>query len=121
MPGSTAAPRRIRPSPPAFVGPTGANIGITTNATKARVYGFEGDVALRPTPELTLTGSVGLTDAKYTHFVDVTDTIDAGIHSIVVDGPGHQGSSPRSSKKHPLGPPGASVASSITIVAAMKP
>ncbi|MDB5423801.1 MAG: hypothetical protein JWQ29_1217 [Phenylobacterium sp.] len=56
----------------AFVGPTGANIGITTNATKARVYGFEGDAVLRPTAELTVTGSIGLTDAKYTHFVDVT-------------------------------------------------
>jgi iron complex outermembrane receptor protein len=56
----------------AFVGPTGANIGITTNATEARVYGFEGDLALRPTPELTITSSVGLTNAKYTHFVDVT-------------------------------------------------
>ncbi|MDB5687433.1 MAG: hypothetical protein JWR77_2022 [Rhizorhabdus sp.] len=56
----------------AFVGPTGANIGITTNATKARVYGFEADFTVRPTPELTLTASGGLTDAKYTYFVDVT-------------------------------------------------
>lgn len=56
----------------AFVGPTGANIGITTNATEARVYGFESDLSLRPTRELTINASVGLTDAKYTHFVDVT-------------------------------------------------
>ena len=45
---------------------TGDLIRIVDNAAKAEVKGFELDVVAVPAPGLTLTASIGLTDAQYT-------------------------------------------------------
>jgi iron complex outermembrane receptor protein len=56
-----------------IIGPvSGLSTSIITNAARGRIYGFEAELRVRPTQNLTLSGSVGLTDARYTEFVDLS-------------------------------------------------
>ena len=47
---------------------TGVFVSLFTNAASSRAYGAELELSARPTDELTLTGSLGLLDAKYREF-----------------------------------------------------
>ncbi len=49
-------------------GPTG-NQTITANVGKANIKGIEADLVAKPTPELTLRGSLGLLDSNFKNFV----------------------------------------------------
>ena len=51
---------------------SGAPTTVITNAAKAEVRGMELEAALYATDHLTLRAGIGLTDAKYDEFVDVT-------------------------------------------------
>jgi iron complex outermembrane receptor protein len=52
--------------------PGGAIISLVTNAARARIRGGELEVTAVPVDGLTLSGGVGVNDAKYLEFVDVT-------------------------------------------------
>ncbi len=47
---------------------TGVFVSLFTNAASSRAYGAELELLAQPTDELTLTGSLGLLDAKYREF-----------------------------------------------------
>jgi iron complex outermembrane receptor protein len=52
--------------------PGGAIVSLVTNAARARIRGGELEVTAIPFEGLTLSGSVGVNDAKYLDFTDVT-------------------------------------------------
>lgn len=52
------------------LGGGGATVGIVTNGGQSRSQGAELELALRATPALRLSGTVGYTDARYTNYVD---------------------------------------------------
>lgn len=52
--------------------PGGAIISLVTNAARARIRGGELEITAVPVDGLTLSGGVGVNDAKYLEFVDVT-------------------------------------------------
>lgn len=52
--------------------PGGAIVSLVTNAARARIRGGELEVTAIPLEGLTLSGSVGVNDAKYLDFTDVT-------------------------------------------------
>uniref|UniRef100_UPI001181A464 TonB-dependent receptor n=1 Tax=Sphingopyxis sp. KK2 TaxID=1855727 RepID=UPI001181A464 len=52
--------------------PGGAIVSLVTNAARARIRGGELEVTAIPLDGLTLSGSVGVNDAKYLDFTDVT-------------------------------------------------
>ncbi|MBL8652450.1 MAG: TonB-dependent receptor [Sphingopyxis sp.] len=52
--------------------PGGAIVSLVTNAARARIRGGELEVTAIPVEGLTLSGSVGVNDAKYLDFTDVT-------------------------------------------------
>ncbi|AOR80493.1 TonB-dependent receptor [Novosphingobium resinovorum] len=52
-----------------IVTPYGAATALT-NASKARILGFEGEATFKVTPEFTLRASIGTFDAKYKGYVD---------------------------------------------------
>lgn len=45
---------------------------LVSNAAKGRIQGFEAESQLRITPEFRISGTLGLTDAKYKEFIDLT-------------------------------------------------
>jgi iron complex outermembrane receptor protein len=54
------------------LGGGGAVVGIVTNGGDAKVKGTEIELGVRPAKSLRLSGSLGVTDAKYTDYVDKT-------------------------------------------------
>lgn len=55
-----------------FYGPTEVPVGITSNAAEAKVDGLEAELRIQPTQALTLTAGVGMTDARFIDFVDIS-------------------------------------------------
>lgn len=60
---------------------TGVFVSLFTNAASSRAYGAELELSAQPTDELTLTGSLGLLDAKYRQF----DILVGGVVTNVSD------------------------------------
>ncbi|WP_029994015.1 TonB-dependent receptor [Sphingomonas sp. YL-JM2C] len=53
---------------------TGGGAVLTTNAAAARVHGFDADIAIKATSNLTISGGFGWLDGKYTDFPNATYT-----------------------------------------------
>lgn len=52
--------------------PAGIPIGLNVNAASGRVNGLEAEARVKITDRFTISGSGGMVDAKYKHFVDLT-------------------------------------------------
>lgn len=66
---------RVNPASPPFQPDIGSSIA---NAGAATIQGLELEAILRPLPELTVRGALGLTDASYDRFIDQTWDINPG-------------------------------------------
>lgn len=53
---------------------TGGGAVLTTNAAAARVHGFDGDLTIKASQNLTLSAGVGILDGQYTDFPNATFT-----------------------------------------------
>ncbi len=71
---------------------TGGGAVLTTNAAAARVHGFDGDLTIKASRNLTLSAGVGILDGKYTDFPNATFTPASPLQGpqTVVDATGNR-------------------------------
>jgi iron complex outermembrane recepter protein len=71
---------------------TGGGAVLTTNAAAARVHGFDGDLTIKASQNLTISAGLGILDGKYTDFPNATFTPASPLQGgqTVVDATGNR-------------------------------